>query len=43
MKAGGDIDRLRDITEYAKRIVATQKNVDPFERAAIEMLEAAID
>lgn len=41
MKAAGDIDRLRDITDCAKRIVATQKNVDPLERAAIEILEAA--
>ncbi|MBY0575335.1 MAG: hypothetical protein K2P67_01910 [Gallionellaceae bacterium] len=41
MKAAGDIDRLRDITDCAKRIVATQKTIDPMEAAAIELLEAA--
>lgn len=39
MKSAGDIARLRDITDCAKRIVATQKNIDPLEKAAIEMLE----
>lgn len=41
MKAAGDIERLRDITDCAKRIVATQKTVDPLEKAAIEILETA--
>lgn len=41
MKAAGDISRLRDITDCAKRIVASQKTVDPLEKAAIETLEAA--
>ncbi|WP_430228870.1 hypothetical protein [Nitrosomonas communis] len=42
MKSSGDIDRLRDITDCAKRIVATQKTIDPLEKAAIEILETAI-
>ena len=41
MKAAGDIDRLRDITDCAKRIVETQKTVDQLEKAAIEILEAS--
>ena len=41
MKAAGDIDRLRDITDCAKRIIATQKTSDPLEKAAIEILESA--
>lgn len=42
MKAAGDTDRLRDILDCAKRIVATQKTIDPIEKAAIELLENAI-
>lgn len=42
MKAAGDTDRLRDVLDCAKRIVATQKTVDPMEKASIELLENAI-
>lgn len=38
MKTAGDTDRLRDIADCAKRIVATQKTVDPMETAAVELL-----
>ncbi|MCP5273487.1 MAG: TerB family tellurite resistance protein [Burkholderiales bacterium] len=41
LKAAGEIEKLRDITDSAKRIVATQKSVDPLEKAAIEILEVA--
>jgi len=41
MKAAGDMDRLRDISDCAKRIVATQKTVDPMEAAALEILQKA--
>jgi hypothetical protein len=43
MKSSGDFERLRDITDCAKRIVATQKTIDPFEKASIEILETAIN
>lgn len=43
MKSAGDVDRLSDITDCAKRIVAAQKKVDPLEKAAIEILESAIN
>lgn len=39
MKKAGDVERLRDILDCAKRIVATQKSIDPMEKAAIELLE----
>ena len=42
MKTAGDIDKLRDILDCAKRIVATQKTIDPMEKAAIELLEKAV-
>lgn len=42
MKAAGDRDRLRDVLDCAKRIVATQKIIDPMEKAAIEILENAV-
>jgi len=41
LKAAGDYDRLDDLLDCAKRIVATQKTVDPMEAAAIEIIEAA--
>lgn len=37
-----DIETLKDITDCAKRIVATQKKVDPMEKAALETLENAL-
>lgn len=41
MKSAGDIERLRDITDCAKRIVATQKTIEPLEKTSLEILEAA--
>lgn len=41
MKNAGESDRLRDIADCARRIVATQKTADPMEKAAIELLESA--
>lgn len=43
MKSAGDIERLRDITNHAKRIVSTQEKIDPLEKASIEILEAALN
>ena len=42
MKAAGDIERLRDILDCARRIVATQKTIDPMEAAALEILAGAV-
>lgn len=42
MKSSGDLDKLKDITDCAKRIVDTQKIIDPLERVAIDILEEAI-
>lgn len=42
LKSSGDFDRLQDITNCAKRIVATKKTVTPIENDAIELLEKAI-
>ena len=41
MKASGDIARLREIADCAKRLVAPPKTADPLEKAAIEILEEA--
>lgn len=41
LKAAGDNDRLTDLFNCAKRIVETQKTVDPVEKAALEILEIA--
>lgn len=41
MKASGDIARLREIADCAKRLVATPKTADPLEKAAIEIPEEA--
>jgi hypothetical protein len=42
MKAAGDADKLRDVLDCARRIVATQKTIDPMEKAAVELIENAI-
>lgn len=42
MKHDGEIERLRDIFDCAKRIVATQKTIDPMEKAALDILENAL-
>jgi hypothetical protein len=43
MKSSGDINRLRDIYSCARRIVATQRTIDPLEKASIEILKAAVN
>lgn len=43
MKSNGDIDRLRDIYDCAQRIIATQKTIDPLEKAALEILQNAVN
>lgn len=42
LRTAGDRDRLTDLLDCAQRIVATQKTVAPMEKAALEILEAAI-
>lgn len=41
LKDAGDKVRLTDLLNYAKRIVDTQKTIDPMEKAALEILEIA--
>lgn len=42
LKNDGDQERLINLLDCAKRIVATQKKVDPIEKAAIEIIQKAI-
>lgn len=42
LKAAGERDRLTDLLDCAKRIVGTQKNVAPMEKAALEVIEGAV-
>lgn len=42
LKVDGDHDKLNDLLECAKRIVASEKTIDPMEKAALEVLEKAI-
>lgn len=37
-----DLDTLKQINEYSKRIVATQKSIDPLEKAALDTLDHVI-
>ncbi len=42
LKTAGERERLTDLLDCAKRIVDTQKNVAPMEKAALEILEGAV-
>lgn len=42
LKSAGEHGRLIDLLDCAKQIVATQKTIDPIEKAALEILEEAV-
>lgn len=42
LKTAGERDRLTDLLDCTKRIIGTQKNVAPMEKAALEILEGAV-
>lgn len=43
LKSNGEYDRIDDLLDCARRIVSTQKTIDPMETAALEILASAAE
>ncbi len=42
LKSAGEMERLSNLLECARRIVGTQKTITPMEQAALEILSAPV-